>query len=131
MQARVSNLLAASVLVALTVAVFAASRNTGPESSIRRFHLALLNRREADFYTVVLPPKTPPGATVAAETEFLLRRGARVRLGAIEKRPPRATVEVAYIFDNGVYARRFALVRQRGTWMLDLDETARLMSPMR
>lgn len=131
MRARASNILAAGALVTLTLAVFAASRNTGPESSIRRFHLALLNQHEAEFYEVVLPPRTPAGATVAAETEFLLRRGARVRLGAIEKRPPRAIVEVAYIFDNGVYARRFALLRQRGTWMLDLDETARLTSPMR
>lgn len=130
MKAQRTNIVAAGVLALLTITLFAVSRNSGPESSIRQFHEAIARRDSARLARVSSPPRTIKGSQVAILIEQLIRQGAQVRFGSVEKKPPDSVVEVAYLLRDGrTWALRMFLTRVNGVWKIDLDETASVSSP--
>lgn len=125
---------AAAVLAGLTLSVFAALRDYGPESAVRRFHQATLDGDEPGLQRVTKEEvRSTYVLRLRQELERLGREGARIRMGFVQKemRVDRSTMaqipsviaEVRYYSPRGVQSIYWVLDHDPGGWVVNATET--------
>lgn len=126
---RPGSVFASLLLAVLTVSVFARSQNTGPASTLQRFHESIL-RRDLGMMQRVLaqPAETDAARMLVSNVELLVRRGTRPRLGSVEQVGAQAVAPVAYVDGRNVAVAvvPFALVRRQAGWEIDAEQTLAL-----
>ncbi len=130
MSPRIQGSIAAGLMTVLTLSVFGAAQNQGPESAVKRYHEAV---RAGNLNAVSEVTSENPRAGQPAGLHLLVRRlldsGAQVRFGGTRKNYPEALVEVAYVLPNGeVWAWPYVTRLQAGRWRIDSIETIRMAS---
>lgn len=126
---RPGSVFASLLLAVLTVSVFARSQNTGPASTLQRFHESILRRDIGMMQRVLVQPADARSARVlVGNVEFLVRRGIKPKLGAVEQRGTQAIAPVAYVDARNVAVAfvPFAMVRGSAGWEIDADQTLAL-----
>ena len=123
---------AAAALAFVTVFTFYVLRNFGPQSAIRRFHVAAWNGNIGQINTVSLQPfssSTPTGALVAFVQE-LVQVNATYDIQSIRFLPktsgrdPEVIASVEYVAPNG--RRKYVawhVVELPGEWRVDCRAT--------
>lgn len=123
----------AACLTALTLAVFAYSKDTGPESSVRRLHQAAAAGNYQQFKAVVAA-STPDETTkvLYASLRNLMAGSVDVRLGRVTTEGRTAYVDVAYLSSvpGRVSTVRWVVVKPDLRWRVDARATLTLAERM-
>ena len=125
------SLIPAAVLAVVVLSVFSKLQNYGPESAVRRFHEALLNRNEAEIEEVLYQPWSRADVDLIVSTIYpLLADGARIRLRDVERTPTAVRVTV-YYYPPGHMAGSYDWIAEKTPtgWKVDADSTTRLWVP--
>lgn len=124
--------LAAGCLAVLTLSVFWVSRDTGPESTVRRFHQSLLSGDAAGVSEVLMNGGDGAGTELASAVSFLLRQTSQVSLGRVRSSGRTATVDVVYVTrpSGGVVTVRYVVSKPGLRWRVDALGTLRLLRRM-
>jgi hypothetical protein len=123
--------ISAGLLAALVLFVFWTLRHYGPESAIRRFHVAAALGDDRDLAQVSRQP--PDSSNVVLLKNLVgnwLRGGGRYRLVRMERTPNRVLGHVAYVDPIGAPRNAMLWVvekRPHGPWMVDADKTYNLL----
>lgn len=125
-----ASIVASLALAAVTLAVFFVLQDYGPESTLRRFHEAILQRDAETVNDVTVGGlKDPPTEQEVSNIYGYLQRGARYRLLGTDHRGRWVGAEVQYIFPSGRTATYYWVIVKRGPqWKVDAEATERLMS---
>ncbi|MBA4294202.1 hypothetical protein C0431_14665 [bacterium] len=122
---------AAAVLSVLTLAVFAYSKDTGPESTVRRYHQSIIDGEISDLSKVTI------GTDGAQEQLRLivtgaLRQSEGVTLGRVRQDGREAYADVVYVLPGGrgMTTLRFMVRKPNLKWKIDSEGTLRLLSRM-
>jgi hypothetical protein len=119
----------AAGLSILTLAVFAYSKDMGPESAVRRFHQAAIEGNTEEIRrTVVLDDRSSRELAIAVRQE--LSQSVAVQLGRSGREGRRAYVDVIYQRPVGFVAVRFVVEKPGLRWRIDAKETIQLFSRM-
>lgn len=121
----------AALLSLLTLAVFAYSKDQGPESTVRRYHQAVANGDRTEAKGL----ETGSGAytdQMAGYVRILLANSESVSLGRVRADGRKATVDVIYRLSKGrgIVAIRYVVAKPGLKWKLDLDSTVKLINRM-
>lgn len=120
------TLIAALAMAILVSSVFFLLQDYGPESALRKFHRAVVNRDLADLRYVVSPGSSETALNqMAAMVDSYARAGARYQLLYVKRENRRVIAEVAYVMPNrGLVLPVFWVVEKSGArWRVDVDET--------
>ncbi|MBL8067437.1 MAG: hypothetical protein JNM28_03230 [Armatimonadetes bacterium] len=120
-----------AILTLLTLAVFAYSKDQGPESAVRRYHVAVSDGDRSAAKAL----ESGSGAysdQMAGYVRTLLANSESVSLGRIRPDGRKATVDVIYRLSRGrgIVAVRYVVVKPDLKWRVDLDETVSLLNRM-
>lgn len=122
----VYSYLAAAGLAAVTLVTFFSFRDWGPESAVRRFHIAATQRNwsTVDQLTIEGADNRDTRALVA-EIVALARTGAHFEIIGSKERRGVGVVSVEYQFPNGMSAGAAWYVRQAtaSQWRVDCSRT--------
>lgn len=121
----------AVVLSFLTLAVFAYSKDQGPESAVRRYHQAVINR-DLEAVRKMETGDGQYGNELPRVVGQLTSESQSVSLGKVQKDGRRAYVDVIYTLSGqrGIMALRFVVDKPEMKWRVQSDETVRLLSRM-
>lgn len=88
---------AASLLAVLTLGVFLPLQNSGPESVIRRFHMASLSRDDSELQRLTLQDiRSPEVVQLRGIVYEIARAGGTFQLGRVLRKPRLVQAEVLY-----------------------------------
>lgn len=122
---------AAFALSLLTLAVFAYSKDTGPESAVKRYQQAIAegDLDGAAHYEV---NRDRYSGALAAQIRDILRYSRRIQLGGVKKNGREAFVDVVYELPQpgNMMAIRFVVKKPDMKWKVDTGETVRLLTRM-
>ncbi len=121
---------AAIILTALTLSVFAVSRDTGPESAVRQY-LEACARGDRQGARAFITTDDEYGGYLAAQIQAVMISSQAVRLGGVRKSGRTAFVDVVFHFPNGITAVRFVVVKPGMRWRIDSQETLVMLRRMR
>lgn len=127
-KAATSSLIAAVVLAILTGGVFWVLQDYGPESALRKFHRAAINREWRELEGVVIPGSYRQNVELLASmVDTYARLGARYRLNSVKRGNGKVQALVEYVFPNG---RRSDTVfwivdKAKDGWRVNVNETVR------
>lgn len=116
----------AVMLSLLVVACFGALNGAGPESVLRRFHVAAANRDFQQMQSVCIQGASAGAiTTLGNQVSAYARSGGRYLVRKIVRRRNSGLAEINYISPNGqqVVPVLFVLKKDRGRWYVDPDET--------
>lgn len=121
----------AFVLSFLTMAVFAYSKDQGPESAVRRYHQAVFSQD----IEAVRRMETGEGQYSKELPRLMTQlygQSESMSLGKVQKDGRRAYVDVIYTLSGqrGIMALRFVVDKPDLKWRVQSDETVRLLSRM-
>ena len=123
------SFLAAVLLSSLTIAVFAAARDSGPESALRRLNEAIKSGdRMAQGALFEEPHNDPFEGQLAGVMNAANQAGLHFKIGRIKLRGREAWVEAAYL-DPGnsrFVPIQFALVKPDRRWLVSSHRTSDL-----
>jgi hypothetical protein len=117
----------AVILSAICLVTFAALRDYGPESALRRFHEAVRDGDDAAITLAVgLDVSQAKLEFARAQVWNLIQQGARYRILKMDRTPTRVGAEVVYTLPNG-YSINFYWImkKERRVWRVDLNESFR------
>lgn len=125
-----SSIIGAILLSLLTLSVFAAEQNMGPESSVRRFQAAVLSRDIAELQRCVVQPiGTPSVAELQAEITQLQSWGAVLQITRTTRFVDHVVVDAQYRTSTGdMVFLAYVLRRDGGRWKVDADQTRTFVS---
>lgn len=126
---RMTGWLAALLLSALTLSVFAVLQNYGPESAVRRFHEAAVNRNAEQLRRVsVRDLQDMPTRYLTFRVDELIRSGTRIQIRRTIREPRRVLVEVRYFFPGGGQTSLWWHVERQpnGEWRVNARRTLEL-----
>lgn len=123
---------AALVLSLLTLGVFALARDKGPESTVRRFHVAVAEGDSSAVMRLMTDGERVSGRELRAIVSSLVSQGARVQLGRVQIDGRLAYVDVAYLNARNqvVWALRYVVKKDDLRWQIDAGETNALRRQM-
>lgn len=123
------GIIAAGLLSVLTVATFARSQHSGPESVVIRYHAALTEGDAATVAVLILQePQSPATRSLNGQMAALLRTTRGFKIASVSHSGREAKVEVLYESTTyGTVLVRFSLVKPRDTWQVDADRTKGLV----
>lgn len=129
---RLASYGSAFVLSVLTLAVFAYSKDQGPESTVRRFHQYLVESNQ-DGMDKVLDGSKEGDQQLKIAVAGAVQQSAALRLGRVLQDGRTAYVDVVYLLpeNRGMTTLRYVVVKPDLRWKVDSDETLRLLSRMK
>ena len=128
---RTSTGIAALLLATLTISVFWALQNSGPESVLRRFHRAAVNGDFQELAEVVSPDSTPQAVRILQYgVADYARMGARYQMLRMKRSPRLVQATVAYVLPNRQMVPTMTwIVEKRGTqWKVNADKTLSVLA---
>lgn len=127
------TLLTAFILSVVTLGVFASSKDQGPESTVRRYHEAILKQSEEEMKKLIEMPDSQGTNELNINIQELLNRSRTVELGRTYTRGRESHVDVYYHLasSNTVVAVRYVVVKTRHRWKVDSNQTLSLRKRMR
>ena len=90
------SVLTVAVLAGGTLTVFGRLQNYGPQSAIRRFHLAVAEDNSADLQRVVLQPVTSPDVLELKKGVMILTSNGPYQISRMDRRPGEVAVAAIY-----------------------------------
>lgn len=127
---------ASAILSILTLAVFYALRDYGPESALRRFHQATIDQDLQALQRVCKEDvESPAVQRLLQHVSTLIRQGARIRMGFVHRENrqervggqtttiPSVITEVRYYTAQGVQNIFWVLDHDPGGWVVNASET--------
>lgn len=129
----VSNSVIASIaLSVLTLSVFALSRDRGPESTVRRFHQALMDGDPIGLLRTMSDGDRESGRYLRTQVSQTLARGVQIQLGRVTTEGRLSYVDVLYVSPGNqtVGAYRFVVKNSDDRWLIDSGATIRLQVQM-
>jgi hypothetical protein len=126
----VAGLVSALLLAALTGGVFWVLQDYGPESALRKFHRAAVNRNYRELVDTVSPNSYRQNLEdLAYMVDTYARRGARYQLKFVERRNKRVKAEVIYVHPNRqMQPSVFWIVEKLpGGWRVNVNDTVSFM----
>ena len=124
--------LSAVVLALVTLSVFAALQDYGPDSTLRRFFEAVVSHDQDRVFSLMArtgqnPPLTEGEKYVVAEIDSLANMGGSYHIERIRRPMDRvAEAWVRYDLPNGEQRMvSWILIRPGNRWSVDLSSTAR------
>lgn len=122
---RATSLVPAIALAALTLTVFWVLRDYGPESAIRRFHDAVLNRDTNALAQVTDNDLNDISTQRLIKNVVLLGEGgATYRILGMQRETRRVAAEVQYNLPDGKSGRTIWIVVKRNrVWKVEASET--------
>lgn len=123
--ARFQGIVAAGLLAILTLAVFASTAYSGPESTIYRFHEAIMDSDIEGVRAAFLQdPTVPPASNLLTEVQLLLMQGAQLRVLRPQHEGRTATTDVIYFRQGvGYFSLRYTLRKPSDRWLIDAAAT--------
>jgi len=94
--AKVSSVVAAGLLSAVTLGTFYLLRNYGPESTVQRFHTAALAADQAELAKLTLKPDSPNVVPLVDEIRYMARLGARPEVANVQRGSGEVIVQIVY-----------------------------------
>lgn len=125
-----SGLAAAAILAALTIAVFFALQNYGPESAVRRLHEAFLRKDRAAFAQLLDEPLDDPSVSgVILTLERIAPYADSYRLESMERKVNAARLGVVYLRRSRIIAAAPWWVDRVGSrvWRINATKTVKWM----
>jgi hypothetical protein len=122
--------IAAAALLLLTGTVFWLLRDYGPESALRKFHRAAVNRNVRELlHTVPDDAERSNVEFLAMMVENYARFGARYQLLHVKREDRLVMAEVAYVLPNRPMAPSvlWIVAKYRDGWRVDVDRTMRML----
>lgn len=126
-----ASILSSVVLAAITLLVFYMLQDYGPESALRKFHEAIVQRDAQTLNEVTMGGTQSQDVreAVSAIGSFLIQSGARYRLLRTDHRGRQVGAEVVYIFPSGQTRTIYWIIVKSGnSWKVDPTATNRVMS---
>ena len=122
---RFQGIVAAGLMAILTLSVFASTAYSGPESTIFRFHEAIMDGDLEDVRDAFLQdPTVPPASDLVADVQLLLVQGAQIRVLMPAHQGRSATADVFYFRQGvGVLSVRYHLKKPTDRWLIDAAAT--------
>ncbi|QYK52954.1 MAG: hypothetical protein KF824_11925 [Fimbriimonadaceae bacterium] len=122
---------AAFALSLLTLAVFAYSKDTGPESAVKRYQQAIAEG-DMDGAAHYEFSQGRYSGVLAAQIRDILRYSRRIQLGGVKKNGREAFVDVVYELPQpgNMMAIRFVVKKPDLKWKVDAEQTVRLLTRM-
>ena len=93
---KISSVVAAVLLSAVTLSTFYLLRNYGPESTIQRFHTAALAGDQAELTKLVANPREERLVILIDEVRRMARFGAHPEVEDVQRGPGEVLVHIAY-----------------------------------
>lgn len=127
--AAVANLSAAALLGILTLGVFYVLQDYGPESSLRKFHRAAVNRNLREISEVIAKGSNPESVRVLAKMVYdYAHAGARYQLLHVKRENKRVVAEVAYVLPGRpvVFPVLWVVEKEPDGWKVDINETDKI-----
>ena len=134
--------MAAGILSTLVLSVFAALRDYGPDSALRRFHQAAISGDDRTFQRVSKQPIQSNAVALLREKLRLLdASGARIRMGVVHNetridsisgesvKVPSVITEVRYYVPGRVESIYWVIDHDPSGWLVNAYET--VMFPMK
>lgn len=117
------------LLSALTLAVFSSLQDVGPESALRKFHVAAVNGEQRALMDVT-EPNVPPEAIQAlqARVQAVARQGGRYEVRQISRRREWAHALVVYSVGRLEVPQIWVLEKRDGRWLVNPQKTLTLMA---
>lgn len=130
--AKYGSVVSALILTVLTLAVFALSRDRGPESTVIRFHRAVYEGREASAIRELTDAQDEAGKQLRSDVKKVLDLGAQVQLGRVYTEGRLSYVDVVYVLNGNrmVAALRYVVKKNDLRWQIDAGETNALRRQM-
>ncbi|MCA0359632.1 MAG: hypothetical protein LCH41_01125 [Armatimonadetes bacterium] len=124
--------LAAAVLVVLVLAVFFVSRDTGPESTVRRYHQALANADTTGTRALQTDDSQLAGPLLDSNVRRLIVESQEIQLGRVRREGRTAYVDVVYRIpqSGSMMAVRYVVEKPGLRWRIDAPETLSLLRRM-
>lgn len=122
----------AVVLTLLTLAVFAYSKDQGPESAVRRYHQAIAEGNVEELRQVEAPG-SQYSQQLASYMQQVMSQSQRASLGRVRQDGRTAYVDVIYPLASGqgMAAMRFVVKKPNLRWQVNADETVKLLTRMK
>ena len=122
----------AILLSVLTLAVFALSRDNGPESTVRRFHQAVASGDMIAVHKEMSDASRESGKALRQSVRNALAQGASVQLGKVYIDGRLAYVDVMYVMNGNqvVAILRYVVKKSDLRWQIDAGETNALRRQM-
>lgn len=120
----------AFILSALVLGVFWALRDFGPESALRRFHMASVNNDQGMLEDVTdFEPNPQYAQALRSRVQDFARAGGRYELRRMDRSRTRVIAEVVYRFPftGQQIPSLWVVEKERGKWRVSPYETIRLM----
>lgn len=127
--ASLASLFSALCLGILTFSVFFVLQDYGPESALRKFHRAAVNRNLSEVLEVVAQDADRGYVEGLAGMVFdYARAGARYQLLHVKRENKRVVAEVAYVIPNRPvsYPVLWVVEKARDGWKVDVNETVKI-----
>lgn len=120
-----SSAIAAAALAVITIFVFWVLQDYGPESAIRRFHDAVLNRDPVALAQVTAEALNDPNVVHLEQNVVqLAQAGANYRILRMDRGPRRVAAEVQYSLPDGrTGTTMWVVVKQNRVWRVEASET--------
>lgn len=124
-KARRTGFIAAVLLAAMVLFVFSVLRDYGPESAIRKFHMAVLKDNPAELQAVT---EQPIGWVSVQSLVERVRQadalGAKYYVARMERRPDEVVAVAMYALHDGSHGTAIWDVRKEdGVWKIDANRT--------
>ncbi|AIE86149.1 hypothetical protein [Fimbriimonas ginsengisoli] len=121
--------LAAAGLCLLTLAVLYPLQDYGPESAIRRFHVAISHDDGVELQRVTAQPIQSENVQwLARQVQGLMKAGARYQLLRMQRWPTQVRAAIVYTSPSDERFPMIWVVEKRGRiWRVDADKTVTIM----
>lgn len=127
---RLASILAAVLLSSLTLGVFYVLQYYGPESALRKFHRAAVNRDVDELLSVIADDSYRENVQfLGSMVENYARIGARYQVYKVDRGNRRVVAEVGYVLPNRQLTPPILWIveKKRGGWKVDVNETVDIM----
>lgn len=120
---RTSSILSAAILCVVVLGSFFVLRNYGPESTVRRFHFAVIKNDQATLREICLGGDAAVFA-LSNKLKRLFADRAQISLGGVNDDDPNHVVaQFIYRTREYVYTINWAIEHKRKGWMIDAETT--------
>ncbi len=126
------SVFSAIALSALTLSVFALSANRGPETTVRRFHQAILEGDSAEVLNLMVDGELETGRFLRLQISDALARGVQIQLGRVTTEGRLSYVDVVYVHSGNriVGAIRLVVRKPENRWIIDAGSSLKLQAQM-
>ena len=124
--AQIGSLFAALLLAGLTAGVFWVLQDYGPESALRKFHRAAVNRNYRELTQLVAPNSYEDSLNrLYYMVDTFARSGAQYQLLYVKRENKRVVAEVAYAWPNRklVVPVFWVVEKFPGGWKVNVNQT--------